>query len=337
MKPSWQSENELGLAELRAQIRDKDIKVMCAAIGCENVAVDVHHLDGEHSNDSPQNLAPACKLCHNAEHGITAEMSDLKLLTRLFYEAQEKRKAAANRVRAYEGLGIEVPYAHAALEDAKQYEKHLKKHVRALLRVNLFYNAWLKHVKGIGPLLAASLLAELGSPQRFNTVSALWSYSGLKVKNGEAVRRTKGEKSNWNGAVKTTAWKIGSQFVKTPNCLGRQLYEQYKAYYIERDGATPKWKPHRRAKRRVAKDFLRCMWVAWRESMGLDVTEPKAGTWPMAEDWIERGGLALHIRETPTATLQPAPLEMEARQPTPAMESLAKFGTGPLGLIHSNG
>lgn len=290
MELQWTTDNQLDVADLRAQIRDAEVDVLCASVGCDNKASDVHHLDGSHSNGEPDNLAAVCKLCHNTEHGITAEMSDLKLLTRLFYEAQGQRMAAANRVRAYEGLGIETPFARDALGDAQDYEDHLQAHVRRLLKTHGFYNAWLCHVKGIGPLLAASLLAELGSPERFNTVSALWTYSGLQVKNGEAVRRTKGEKASWNPRVKTTAWKIGSQFVKTKDCLGRELYDRYKLYYIERDGADPKWRPHRRALRRVAKDFLRCMWVAWRESMGLDVTEPKVGTWPLADDWIVGAG-----------------------------------------------
>lgn len=308
MQPEWNRENQYELADLRSRIRDEEIKVECAAVGCEYVATDVHHWDGDHSNDAPENLCPGCKLCHNAVHGITAEMSDLKLLTRLFYEAQGQRKAAANRVRAYEALHIEVPYAHKALEDARDYEAHLAKHIQAMLKVNPFYNAWLKHVKGIGPLLAASLLAELGSPQRFNTVSALWTYSGLKVKDGEAVRRKKGEKSGWNPAVKMTAWKIASQFVKTKDCLGRQLYDDYKAYYIARDGEDPKWQPHRRAMRRVAKDFLRCFWVAWMESMELPVTEAREGTWPMAEDWIDGRGETLPPLET-LVVVAPAPSE----------------------------
>lgn len=292
----WESENTYEKAELQGRIRDKDTKVPCAARDCEHLATDVHHRDGDHSNNDPSNLAPACKLCHNEVHGISADMSDLKLLVRLFYEAQDQRKAAANRVRAYEALHIPVPYAEKALDDAKEYEEHLAKHVKAMLKVNPFYNAWLKKVNGIGPLLAASLMAEVGSPQRFDTVTAFWNYCGQKVgEDGNAVRRTKGEKSNWNPKLKMTAWKIAGQFVKG-NGLGRALYDYWKNYYIERDGPEPKWQPHRRAMRRVGKDFLRCMFIAWRESMGLEVTEPVPGTWPMPQDWIgERGEVMVSL------------------------------------------
>jgi hypothetical protein len=165
MQPQWTNSNQLALADLRKEIRDKDVKVGCAAIGCNKPATDVHHMDGEHSNDDPGNLAASCKLCHNDEHGIAAEMSDLKLLTRLFYEAQDQRKAAANRVGAYAALEIDTPYAAKALDDAKEYEKHLAKHVKALLKTDPFYNEWLAHVhhngsiryRLCGPIQATSL------------------------------------------------------------------------------------------------------------------------------------------------------------------------------------
>ncbi len=279
----WKNDNQLELRELREAIRNDDI--LCAVIGCENPTSDVHHLDSSHKNNEPPNLAPACKLCHDKVHGISADMNDLKLLTREFYEIQKFRKSLANRIGAYERLGIPLNYCPLGLEDIKGLETKLKKHIIALLKPNLFYNSWLKHVKGIGPLLSASLMAELGSPERFNTVGQLWAYSGMHVVDGEAPRRKRGEMANWNAQLRMTLYKVASSFIKY-DCFGRKLYDEYKAYYIKRDGAEPKWKPHRRAMRRVMKDFERCMWRAWMISRDLPLSEPHAETRVFENDWM---------------------------------------------------
>jgi hypothetical protein len=292
MQLEWKADNTLEKTQLSALIKGNQ-GVQCSRIGCERRATDIHHVDGDHSNNEPPNMVASCKLCHNEEHGISAEMTDLKLLTRLFYEAQDQRKAAGNRVSDYERLGIPVPVARQALDDAKEYEEHLKRRIRAMLKVNLFYNAWLKHVKGIGPLLAASLMSEMGSPTKFDTVSALWSYCGLDVRDGQARRRRKGEQANWNPMLKNTAWKIATSFVRTSSktAFGRHLYDHYKQYYLDRDGEElSNGQIDSRARRRVAKDFLRCLWVAWMQAMNMPVTQPRGGTWPMPKDWIEGVG-----------------------------------------------
>lgn len=281
---NWTGNNILPIADLRVSIRGGE--QTCAAEDCNRQASDVHHLDHNHSNNDLLNLVPACKLCHDEEHGTTADMNELKLLVREFYAVQGHRKALSNRIGAYERLGLPVTYAKQALKDIEETEAKLKGYVKAMLKPNHFYNAWLKHVKGIGPLLAASLMADLGSPERFSTVGQLWAYAGEHVVNGEAPRRRKGQKANWNGNLRTTLFKVSESFVKN-KCFGRQLYDEYKAYYIDRDGPDPAWKPHKRAMRRVAKDFLRCLWRAWMKSRNLPLSQPHTETKVFEDDWIE--------------------------------------------------
>jgi len=268
-------------AELKQAIADG---LRCQS--CYELATDIHRPDAQQGYIKG-NMVPLCVPCHQAIHGNEAKLSDLKLLTRLYYEQQGSRKRIANRVRAYGALDIPVPMAESALDDTKAMEETLKRYVIQLLKGNGIYNAWLKHVTGIGPMLGASLISEMGSAERFRCVSSLWHYAGMHVVEGEAPRRKRGQKANWNAALRMTCWKVASQFVKTNGCLGRQLYDQYKNYYIERDGPEPKWQPHNRALRRVAKDFLRCLWAAWMQAENLPVTEARKGTWPMPGDWID--------------------------------------------------
>lgn len=282
---NWTNSNALSIVDLRAFIREG--KQTCAAKDCNRKATDVHHLDYNHSNNDPSNLTPACKLCHDEEHGITADMNELKLLTREFYAVQDHRKALSNRIGAYERLGLPITYAHQALKDIEETEAKLKGYIKAMLKHNTFYNAWLKHVRGIGPLLSASLMADLGSPKRFQTVGQLWAYCGEHVVDGKAPRRKRGKKANWNSNLRTTLFKVSESFVKN-KCFGRQLYNEYKAYYIDRDGPDPKWQPHKRAMRRVAKDFLRCLWSAWMDLRNLPTGQAHAETKVLSENWIEQ-------------------------------------------------
>jgi len=169
------------------------------------------------------------------------------------------------------------------------------------------YQAWLKHVKGIGPTLSAAIITRIGAVDRFETASSLWAYGGLDVRNGRARKKQKGEKANWDPELrKLIAFKVPEQFIqgKGKNWFGRNLYDQYKAFYEQvHDERCPVWshsdkkitnggakatvngqgcsrKGHinNMAKRKVGKVFLACLWAVWRELQGLPTREPYATT-----------------------------------------------------------
>jgi len=62
--------NKLSYTELREMLR-KGSKTLCSVSGCKEIATDIHHLDGNHSNNEPENLVLVCKIHHNEVHGIT--------------------------------------------------------------------------------------------------------------------------------------------------------------------------------------------------------------------------------------------------------------------------
>jgi hypothetical protein len=269
--------NILPIDELREKLRDPKKRPSCPE--CEHhKATDVHHIDSNHSNNAPSNLVPWCKRCHNEHHGISDNLTIITVYTRQYYAVQKQRMAMANRIRAYKELGYAVE--DTAFKQLEGVEKELLKQVASLLKTEPVYQ-YLKRIKGCGPAIAASLVSDIGDPGRFATVSKLWAYAGLDVKDGKARRKAKGAKAAWNHELrKTLAGKLTDQFVRlkhNPDCLGYRLYEQYKAFYVERDGGT--LRPihiERRARRKVAKVFLSCLWVAWRKIKGLPVSEPYA-------------------------------------------------------------
>lgn len=269
--------NTLTAHELRAKMRSPKTCPTCVHCNVHK-ASDVHHANGNHSDNRPENLVAWCKRCHNEHHGISDNLTVVGLYVRQYDAIQRQRVAMGNRIAAYAKLGYKVDdFAFLQLRDI---EAGLLKNITALMRTEPIY-AYLSRIKGCGPAISAALVTDIGDPGRFATVSKLWAYAGLDVRNGAAPRRQKGVTANWNHELrKTLAGKLVSQFVRlkhNPDCLGYRLYEQYKAFYIKRDGGT--LKPihiERRARRKVAKVFLSCLWVAWRKIKGLPISKPYA-------------------------------------------------------------
>jgi len=71
---------------------------------------------------------------------------------------------------------------------------------------------WAKRQMGVGPVLAAGLLAHI-DPQKARTTSGLWRFAGLDP----TQQWNKKEKRPWNAKLKVLAWKLGESFVKVHN------------------------------------------------------------------------------------------------------------------------
>lgn len=96
---------------------------------------------------------------------------------------------------------------------------------------------WSKDQLGIGPVLAAGLLAHIDiAPhgEQLNTVAPIWRFAGLDP----TVVWGKGQKRPWNADLKLLCWKIGDCFVKVSgreNAVYGQLYKKRKAYEVDRN------------------------------------------------------------------------------------------------------
>ena len=310
--------NSLQIHELRDKIRKG---TTTCALCTERKSTDVHHSNGHHHDNRPENLAPVCKRCHDEHHGISAQLNDLALVVRQFYAIQDLRMAMNNRIQAYHRLDYYAKHAGEVYDATKELELHIGDVVKTMVAEEPIYEAWLQHVVGIGPALSAGLISRIGSVHRFESISALWAYAGMHVVDGKATKRTRGQKANWNAELrKLVAFKIPAQFVKVRSSLGRKLYDQYKDFYERvHDGRCPIWSDpkakinsagtkatvngkgcsrkghiHNMATRKVGKVFLSCLWVAWRELEGLPVTEPYATKLPghghiiQPQDWLKK-------------------------------------------------
>lgn len=83
---------------------------------------------------------------------------------------------------------------------------------------------WARSITGIGPVIAAGLLANIDIRQA-PTVGHIWRFAGLDP----TVRWEKGQKRPWNGSLKRLCWLIGESFVKVSSNDSDTYGKVYKA------------------------------------------------------------------------------------------------------------
>jgi hypothetical protein len=162
---------------------------------------------------------------------------EARYLVDTYYQIQEFRKATNNQARSMVDPESGEEQPHATLAFFGDQFDFLEKNIAKALDT---YSAaqpmgeWARAVKGIGPVIAAGLLAHLDElpPE---TVGHWWSFAGL-VPN---IKWEKGQKRPYNARLKVLCWKIGDSFVKvsTGEKAGfyGKLYRQRKEYEVKRD------------------------------------------------------------------------------------------------------
>jgi len=259
--------NILEIDELKKKIREG--KTKCVVEGCEYIAVDVDHLNEDHSDNRPENLSPICKIHHNEKHDITPIIDELGALVRTFYRIQEIRKATSNQIFAYSNIHYPVKELEIVKEPMEKIELKLNKQIGKLVKEHIFWDE-AKKVMGLSHILFANLVSEIADPRRFANPSKVWKYFGLHTDDGKAVKRKRGVVIGFSIKRRSLVWKIGDSFNKVRNKgkMGKLLAE-YHEFYTKRDGEKLS-KGHclNRARRKAVKIFLACFWAKWMELLG---------------------------------------------------------------------
>ena len=89
---------------------------------------------------------------------------------------------------------------------------------------------WLKSIVGIGPVIAAGLMANI-DPQRAKSPASIWRLAGLDP----SSTWNKGEVRPWNARLKTLCWHAGQSFMKfsgKEDCFYGHLYRRHKEQII---------------------------------------------------------------------------------------------------------
>jgi hypothetical protein len=151
----------------------------------------------------------------------------------------------------------------------RRIEHDLTADIAAIVRKYPIY-AELAAVRGVGPTLAAKLIALIEDIGRFDTVSKLWRFAGYAVIDGKRETLKAGEKSHYSRRLKTALYLVGVSFLRLRSPYVA-AYDRAKLYYREE---RPDWTPmhvHLAAQRKMVKLFLSHLWQRWRELEGLPI------------------------------------------------------------------
>ena len=221
----------------------------------------------------------------NLERIKALKNKELRILVESFYDMQKLRIAMGNRVRQYGKAGLLSDIdTNQALEKIKEGENGLEKQIAGVVKQHPLWDEWFSGVKGIGPVMAAGVIAWRDDISKADTISAFWKYHGLAPSQS---KRKRGEKLDYNPKAKTHAWKIGMQLLKAKGKYS-DIYYISKAKYEARSdikemhetgdarGGMKSYKLHIHymALRKMIKQFLADTWVMWRTVEGLPVTKP---------------------------------------------------------------
>jgi hypothetical protein len=232
-------------------------------------------------------------------HGGLRELADA------YHEVQRLRISMGNRKAAVEAKKDSLPPGEGQLwtlleERLREQEDRIAKDLpEAVLDHPI--GPWLMAVKGIGPTLAAKLIAYIGDARRFSTPSKLWRYAGYAVIDGKAERMIRGERAHFSPILKVALYNVATSFLKTESPY-RALYDGAYEYYLRE---RPQWsgcrschsdlgeckapKVHSKlsarskttgwntgrvsqaAKRKMLKVFLVNLWEAWYRMLGTTI------------------------------------------------------------------
>jgi hypothetical protein len=165
----------------------------------------------------------------------TLERREARYLVDTYYQMQDYRISTSNQARS---MGKDEE-PHLTLSFFQNQMTTLERQVRTVLDTwssTQPLGEWAKSITGIGPVIAAGLLAHIDI-EKAPTVGHIWRYAGLDP----TVTWNKGEKRPWNASLKVICWKAGESFVKVSNNkndIYGHFYAERKDYENERNEAV---------------------------------------------------------------------------------------------------
>ncbi len=182
-----------------------------------------------------QDLTPVARLSRDLRvAAATMTPTEARFLVDGYYLIQENRIRADAQVRSMMADGEPVDLLLWLGQQMRSLENQVK---GGLDKYSMGHpvGEWARSVTGVGPVLAAGLLAHIDITKA-PTAGHIFSFAGLNP----MVKWEKGKKRPWNAQLKTLCWKLGESFVKVKgnekDVYGK-LYDQRKIEEIAKNDA----------------------------------------------------------------------------------------------------
>lgn len=165
---------------------------------------------------------------------VTLGKDEARFLVDAYYQLQDNRIRSDGQVRSMSKDGE----PHAVLQWLADMNRTLEESIKSALDSYSTASAvgrWARSQKGIGPVIAAGMLAHLDITKA-NTAGAFWSYAGMDPRS----TWEKGQKRPWNAQLKVLCWKLGESFVKVSgneDAFYGKVYKDRKAMELAKNEA----------------------------------------------------------------------------------------------------
>jgi len=148
---------------------------------------------------------------------------EARYLVDYYYITQRDRIRAKHQLRTLQEAGEPASVLSWLYEQAKILEASIKRALDAYSAAHPV-GEWARAHKGIGPVIAAGLLAHIDI-KKAPTVGHIWRFAGLDP----TVKWEKKTKRPWNADLKRLCWLLGESFVKVSGDEDAYYGQVYKA------------------------------------------------------------------------------------------------------------
>ena len=164
----------------------------------------------------------------------TLSHQEARYLVDSYYVIQKNRIAEAHQKRKLDESGKPHAVLDYLTDQSLVLESQIKRALDAWTKEHSV-GRWMRSIDGIGPVIAAGMLAHLGTLE-LKTASSFWRFAGLDP----TVKWEKGQIRPWNAALKVLCWKLGESFVLVsgkPSAYYGKIYAERKLLENTRNDA----------------------------------------------------------------------------------------------------